>query len=415
MIKDYKLLFKELKSLDAIERKNIYLIGLVSFLILFSYPFIRNVSEVLFIEYMGAQKSPYAWMLTVLGISFAVFLYDRLQKKFSIHWLFFGTCVFSFGFFALCTVMLQMGYKIWAYPLSIWRDAYIMLILHMAYGYLNAYLDVRKAKLFLGPLGAAGGLAGMIGSAVVEISSKHLTEPWLILYGGNFFILFTLIAFWQTSRNVEDYNTDKNLAQKRSSPLKSLGSAKGYVFLIIGITFLTQFCVNLAQYKFNIAIGDLVSDKMVKTQVVSRMYFYVNMGSFLIQILITPLALKHLSVYSIQRIIPVTVLLVVFFGFYLGTGLLAPVTIAFAIIKTIDYSIFQSSKELLYYPLNDEQKYGAKYLADMISYRFAKGLISVVLLFFSTSFATTTMLFGFLFIWIYCITPLKRLTPKGFL
>jgi len=415
MINDYKVLWRELKSLESVERRNIYLVGLASFLILFSYPFIRNVSEALFLDYMGAQKTPYAWILTVVGISFTVFLYDRFQKRFSIHWLFLGTCIFSFLFFALCTVMLQMGYKMWAYPLFIWKDAYIMLILHMAYGYLNAYLDVRKAKLFLGPLGALGGLAGTIGSAVVGFSSKNLSEPWLIMYGGNFFILFTLMAFWKTSRNVEDYNMDKKLAQKRSSPLKSLGSAKGYVFLIIGITFLTQFCVNLAQYKFNVAVGDLVSDKMVKTQIISRMYFYVNLGSFLIQILVTPLALKHLSVYTIQRIIPAVFLLVVFFGFYLGTGLLVPVTIAFGIIKTVDYSIFQSSKELLYYPLNDEQKYGAKYLADMISYRFAKGLISVVLLTFSTNIAITSMLFGFLFLWIYIISPLKRLTPKGFL
>ena len=73
-------------------------------------------------------------------------------------------------------------------------------------------------------------------------------------------------------------------------------------------------------------------------------------------------------------------------------GSLIPITVTFVIFKGVDYSLFGSAKELLYFALDDIQKYGAKYGADMITYRLAKGVISLILIKISPSL--TNILLG---------------------
>ena len=81
-------------------------------------------------------------------------------------------------------------------------------------------------------------------------------------------------------------------------------------------------------------------------------------------------------------------------------------------MKGLDYSLFAAAKELLYFPLSLKQKYGAKYIADMIFYRFAKGLISFVLLFFQTHMAVNAMLIGCLVAWVGILIPLFNQVAK---
>ena len=90
-------------------------------------------------------------------------------------------------------------------------------------------------------------------------------------------------------------------------------------------------------------------------------------------------------------------------GFFIGGGLLIPVTAAFIMFKGLDYSLFSAAKEILYFPLNAQQKYGVKYIVDMIVYRFGKGLISLLLVFLQGPIFVNTLLAFSLIIWIICL------------
>ena len=80
----------------------------------------------------------------------------------------------------------------------------------------------------------------------------------------------------------------------------------------------------------------------------------------------------------------------------------------FIAIKGIDYSLFSASKEILYFPLNKEQRFGAKYIADGICYRLGKGLISFVLIYVQSPPAIDAMLWAFLVFWIALLYFLFR-------
>jgi AAA family ATP:ADP antiporter len=75
----------------------------------------------------------------------------------------------------------------------------------------------------------------------------------------------------------------------------------------------------------------------------------------------------------------------------------------FMTFKSVDYSIFVYSKEILYHPLQAEQKYGAKYLTDMISYRASKAAIAFFLIYFQSPAVLNTLMFIFLLLWLIAL------------
>ena len=59
---------------------------------------------------------------------------------------------------------------------------------------------------------------------------------------------------------------------------------------------------------------------------------------------------------------------------------LLPIILAKVLGKSADYSLFRAAKEMLYIPLTYAEKTFGKALVDILVYRVAKGLVSVILL-----------------------------------
>jgi len=96
-----------------------------------------------------------------------------------------------------------------------------------------------------------------------------------------------------------------------------------------------------------------------------------------------------------------------------AVGLL-PVAILYAYFKSSDYSLFSAGKEILYQPLLPEQKYGAKYLTDMLVYRLSKAAVSAVLIYLQSSTILNMLMLTFLFIWIVLVVELFRVRKELF-
>jgi AAA family ATP:ADP antiporter len=92
----------------------------------------------------------------------------------------------------------------------------------------------------------------------------------------------------------------------------------------------------------------------------------------------------------------------------IGSGVLQLVAGTFLFMKAFDYSLFTASKELLYYPLDTLQKYGAKYVSDMVVYRLSKGLIAVILIKYQDFKFLNIMMGISLFIWFISLIYLFK-------
>lgn len=396
-----KKIHEEFLNLNIVDRKNIILVAINLFAILFSYPFIRSASTAIFVEFFGAKNTPWVWILSVLGLIFSVGLFNKWQTKKSIYYLYKAIVVLTVVIFSFCNLLYFNGYDWVAFPYYVWKEVYIVLLVHLSIGYLNSKVDYKVAKLTYGPLGAIGSFGGVLGgvltSKLVPFVNNYQAGLGLLFIGvlGIVIVLSTLLLFRSTKN---DFLNSK----KEETPLSSVTDVKGHVFLMASVVMISQFVINLANFKFNLGLEQYITGAQGKGEFLGKVYSFINLISFVFQVLLIPIILKVFRVKWVHISIPVIFSLLLLSTFS-GLGFV-PVTILFVSYKGLDYSLFSTAKEMLYFPLSKTQKFGAKYIVDMIVYRSSKMLISSVLILFNTAIFVDSLLVICLIIWIILTT-----------
>ncbi|EQC47103.1 membrane protein [Bacteriovorax sp. Seq25_V] len=396
-----KNIHQEFVNIDKKDRRNILAVAFNLFLVLFSYPMIRSASTAIFLEKFGAKNTPLVWILSVIALSLSVTLFNRFQKKKDVFFLYNFVVFVTVIFFLICNGLYYLDFSYSSYFYYVWKEVYIILLVHLSLGYLNASVEYKVAKLTYGPLGALGSLGGVLGGIA---TNKFI--PWMNAINGGHGVFFvgllgvTVVAlthfvFRSTGESVHLKQDQK----KELSPLRSVRDVKSYVFLVASIVAISQFVINLANYKFNLGIEGSVNGLEEKATFLGNVYSNINLISFLFQIFLIPIILKFIKVKWVHFFIPFIYILI-FFTTLGPVGGFIPVTILFVTYKGLDYSLFSTAKEMLYFPLLDVQKYGAKYIVDMIVYRASKMVISAVLLIYNTAFFVDCTLGICLIVWI---------------
>ncbi|HAZ13983.1 MAG: hypothetical protein A2X86_17405 [Bdellovibrionales bacterium GWA2_49_15] len=396
-----------IKAMDVQKQKGLLALGISLFLVLLSYPILRSTTTGLFLHYFGAQHSPNVWFYSVLAIMVCVFFYDRAQRHWPLFHLYNATVLLSVGIFFVGLYLLSEAWEPSAYLLFVWKEAYIVLLVHMIFGVANASLRLDEAKVFYGPLGALGSFGGIFGGLLTGWLTYYFSTE-TILGIGVIFVILSGVAFY-AARGLLRLEVSKNILSEQSqrpSPLMSLNGVGKYVMLLCLVVALSQFVINLANFKFDVLFTALVPDKDLKTRYLGHLYTLVNSIGLILQIVVLPYVLAQFSRRRIHLFVPILFLLLAITGLIFGSAHLMLVSFAFGTMKGTDYSLFSAVKELMYYALGPEQKYGAKYVVDMVVYRFSKGLISVFLIFFQMPWLIDGLLVALCIIWFVLIFPL---------
>lgn len=380
--------------------------GFSLFLLFFSYPLLRSTTTSLLLTHHGAKASPYAWIYSVLALSVVVSMLNGIQNKIKSQNLFLLLSGGTTALFLFSYILLQKNGPIWAYPLYVLKEVYIVLLVHSVLGHLNASVDETLAKIVYGPLGALGSTGGILGAFLTSALVKDVGEGALFL-SGVFIIFLSNLFFWFT----DEVPVKKSVGhEKKPNPIASTKGARVYILLIAALVMLSQFIINIGNYQFNIQLNEIFADSVSKTEYLGKVYGTINTLSLIIQVSILPILFRYVKPFYTHLSIPMVFGVSFLFSFLMG-GSLLPITMTFIVFKGVDYSLFGAAKELLYFALSDLQKYGAKYGADMIVYRFAKGLISLILIKLPGSL-TNPLLGVCLGGWILCLIPLFKQYKK---
>lgn len=392
----------QLKNLSSGKKKEMFALASSIFLILMSYPFIRSPSEALFISHQGAKNSPIVWILSVVCLGISISIYNKLVTKISLKGIYISTCI-SFGLVILLTLSLISVFPtVSVYSLFIFKEVYVVLLLHLVYIFINTHIELSLAKTIFGPLGALGSLGGVLGGLLVTNISKKISPETIVIYG---IVIFLASAFLLSiAVKFEKVSIEKSF---KRSPLGSLSDVKKLVLAILFLVVLSQLAVNIVHFKFNFFVEENFQNKIDRTQYLASVFTWVNAWSFVIQILFVPFLVRNFSLKNIHFCIPLYyAICLLALGPFLGAMAMSALLIG---SKALDYSLFATAKELLYFSLSAEQKYGAKYLVDMVGYRFAKGLISFVLIFVQSSATVNLLLIFTLVLWGTCVFALGRI------
>lgn len=395
------------KNGSAEFRKNFLFFFLSYFLVLFNYPLIRASTTSMFFEVFGAKSSPQAWAWAILFLSVSIYSCNRLQKFSSVQRVFTAASLVSALVF-VCGLLGLSGPKWFTYLSFIWKEICVVIQVHLLLGYANAYFKKEDFKLLVGPVGAAGSLGGIFGGLLTSYLSSHGGTTF-VLAAGITLVVLPVLSFLMTAPTVHHKESVK-------SPLASLDTSdlRRYVLYICCIVALTQFIINIADFKFNLAFEAAVPTSDARTGYLGEIYTWTNGLTFLFQFLLLPFVLPRVSEKHLHLFIPISYLLSVgalVMGSQIG---LMPIAILYIYFKAADYSFFSAGKELLYQPLQTAQKYGAKYLTDMLVYRSSKALIALLLIYLQSAFILDMMMLGFLLIWIYFAIKLFSLHRKLF-
>lgn len=364
--------FSFIKGLDPQFKKNAGLVFGAYFFALFSYPFTRSVAQSVFYDYYTAQDYSLATFFSVLALIVAIFMSNALQRKMGAPKLYAIIAGLSTIGLGASYLVLINGAAIAAYFMFAIKEAYIVLLIHLVLAYANATFSLEQVKRLYGPLGAVGAIGGVLGGQATSLlSSEGNGAPFAL---GLLSILASMLIFWFA----KDIQLNQN-EKREISPLRSVKNVRSYVFLIAGVVALSQWVIFIADLQFNVLFENAFETKAQRTSYLGNLYAAINGVSLAVQLFLVPWILPRMSAKRIFLAIPIFFLLLIVGGFGAGAGSLFISAGVFVSLKGTDYSIFNVVKEVMYYPLDRMQKFGAKYITDMFVYRLAKALIAFVM------------------------------------
>ena len=403
-----KMFIAPIKAMGREEKKNLLFLTLAYFFALMSYSIIRSSSDAFFIQLQGAKNWPWASFYSVITLSLCVFIFSKIQKKIGVKKLYIGVSIFSAIYFCSSAFALKAELKAFSYMIYIWKECYSVILVHFCLAFFNTHFSYDLARSLLGPFAAIASTGPIVGGLLVSFATRHIGIFWLVLIGV-MFCLITSLCFAMLTEQPASTRVERRL---ETTPLASVKGLWPYLTGIIGTIIITQFVINVLSFRFNLMVQENFASMVDKTVFFGRVYTIINVATLFILSILTPLALKNTSLrtnhFTVVGIYLVGILPVIFFQGHL-LGAMATVFIA---SKAIDYSFFGTIKEMLYYPLNEYQKYGAKYIVDMVMYRGSKGLVSLFLAYVQNFRVLNILLALACLFWLAIVVHLFRLREK---
>jgi ATP:ADP antiporter, AAA family len=350
----------------------VFMAGLSATFMFCGYEFVRSPVESIFIDRFGAGAKPYAIACVPFAMAALIYGYGRLLSAVGPRRAMAVSLLASAAAFTLAWALLGTAGRWLAFALLVFKEAYVVVIAEQYWSFINSVLRDEEGKVFNGPvagLGALGSLTGgwFLGRHVMSLG----TENFLLLSA--LLMLPAAWLFWIACGRAGEPKPAADEAGGRKGHLHlSILAENRTVLLIAFIIFSAQVVATALDFRWTLLVQDAFPLKDERTAFFGRFWMWVNVFSFSMQFVLTPLLLRRVSRRTILTAIPaVHVLSCALLLFYPSLGLASA---SFLLFKGLDYSLFRAAKETLYIPFSYDTRYRAKQVADAFMYRFAKGL-----------------------------------------
>lgn len=339
---------------------------------------LKPIRGSLFLDQLGAQNLRYVYMGEGVALVFVAAAYVWLLKHIPRRQFF----VFSLLFFASNLVIFRQLFQHNTPMISavfyIWVAAFSITSVTQFWILANDAFKPAQAKRLFGLIISAGSLGGIICGFLTGWLARWIrTEDFLLIASGVVMLCALLVGtFW---RKLETGHESQALIQQQDQALSGLGefASKGsaYFFMLAGLVILAKMSSTIIDNQFSRMVELSVSGKEARTMFFANFMAWLNMVSLFCQFCLTGFFLKRLGLSGSLTLLP--------------GGLLAAVSAAWAfpgivsgiILKVFDgsmnYSIQQASKEMLFLPMSPKTRAKVKPVIDMLGFRAAKSLSGV--------------------------------------
>ncbi|MCK5799631.1 MAG: hypothetical protein KAI47_20715 [Deltaproteobacteria bacterium] len=351
--------------------------SLLGFLLMVSYALARPAAEALFLQAHGKNALPYVWLLVAGGSALVVWIYNRLVTQTGLLALFAWTSLISAILFAALAGANHAELPGARYALYVWKDLYIVVLFEIFYSYNNSVFPIQTARWVYGFFGILGAVGSATGSFFVGTTAKIWGSEmalWLLvpLLG-----LLALVAYGLGRRA----GICAPQASKTSHGSLREGFAivreSAYLLYVLALIGSVQIVITLIDFDFNALVSAAYAQVDAKTAVIGDIYAVISVATIALHAVTGP-TLRILGV-------PITLLSmpVLFASTILAYGLWPRFSVGAAMkvaSKSFDYTLLRAAKEILYIPLSYRERTQGKAMVDMLTYRVAKGVASLLVL-----------------------------------
>lgn len=381
----------------------------------------KSVRNADFIDKLGKDHLPYAYLLTALIAGIVVVLHAKFQAKIAKRKLILSSLVF-FSFINIALYFLFLSELRW-FPLAnwIWVNILISVLMTQFWLVANEVFNPREIRKIIGFIGSGGILGGLLGGLLTKFSAGTFLYNYLFLISAFMLLLCFFIASLIFKNYKDDLSEEKKDTVERKEKINPASEISfkscwdcvrnnPYLYLmalIVSVTFIVSLLID---FQFN----SIVYNNITGERNLASFYGLFNAGvmvfAFLFQIFITGKLIKNLGVRGALLFCPLILI-------FLSIGILFfPIIFFGAAIKASDkslsYSVNQSIREILYIPVDPELRYKAKVFIDMFLQRFARGigaLVTLVFIYFEIKVKFISLVsLVFIAIWILISLRINR-------
>jgi AAA family ATP:ADP antiporter len=399
------------------------LLSLNVFLILTAYYVLKPVREALILGEGSAELKSYMSAGQVLLLAFVVPLYGRLagglprRRLINVVTAFFAACLVLFYFLAHAGVPLGVVFFLWI-------GIFNVMIVAQFWSFANDLYNENEGERLFPIVGFGASLGAVLGAVIAGVLIGPLGVYQLMLVGAALLVAEVQITNYldkkerkRTEAHVpenettafmpaatvhrRDSRTSILTLAKDQKPESKRSGAFGLVFrtrYLLLIAFLMLFA-NWVNTTGEYILGSVVeqaaqeavasgeADGLTVEEYIGRFYsqFFgvVNIAGVLMQLFLVLRIVKYLGVHVAVLILPFTSF--VAYNILAFFPVLAAVRWAKTAENSIDYSLNNTVRNMLFLPCTREQKYSAKQTIDSFFVR-AGDVASAVIVFLGTTY-----------------------------
>ena len=346
-----------------------------------SFLLAKPIRNGLFLAEFGPYRLVYVYVAVPLVLSLFVPLYQALAVRVGQRAVITG----SLGFLCLNVLAFWWGFTYHPAPwmaaaFYVWVNCYGVIAPVQAWTFANAVFDTRQARRLFGLIGSGASLGAVVGGLLAQflVGAVGGTINLLLVLAVLILLAAGVVnAGWSVRRK----DATARPARRGRVPLAStlglivrtryLGSLAAVVFIVAVVTQWTQF-------QFNVAVAERFADD---TDALTRFFgmfnFWMGIGAFIVQILVTGPLLRRFGIAVTILVLPLAL--------GVGSGLILVFPALWAVLLTnafdqgLRFSIDKATFELLYLPIPSAIKNNVKSTIDLIINRIADGVGGILL------------------------------------
>jgi AAA family ATP:ADP antiporter len=344
---------------------------------LMGYEMARSAASSIFLAHNPASRLAVALMLVppvMIALTLAI---SWLLHRFGPPATYALTLIVSGLVLAAAAYAARRNIPGSAFVLYIFAQAYIVLIVEQSWAFINSLFTTDDGKRWNGIIIAtttAGSVTGgvLTGLLSVRIGSEQVVVCAAVLTAAA--ALLSRRAFRQAGpeRTAADRQPERFADHFAWDVLRS-DPTLGRLALIVVASQSVSVLFDLA---FHRSLQAAMPLQEPRTAFLGYFWGGVNAVAFALQLGLCPRLLRRFQVRHILAAIPLL------YGAAAVAGVVVPLLpvlgAAFFLSKTVDYSVFRASKEVLYVPLPFTARYRGKLTIDALIYRATKGVASAL-------------------------------------